>query len=209
MKFGKSSHVCILYSVSHNFIYPMLFAGNQGNHQNFIPSLVCHKLWLIWIGMKGKKIFFEKKKNQIGQLKKTQIFTSANFQYFFVKISWIGPWVSRIDWCEENWCGSTYMAVRLSNIFKLKNHLKHKKMHFLLVFELMSDSLTFCWATLMPFASINPTNPRTSPWNFWKKILRIGGIEKLCFFESAILDGFFQNVFFLLLPNENQSTFIR
>ena len=26
------------YSVSHNFIYPYLFAGNQGNHQNFVPS---------------------------------------------------------------------------------------------------------------------------------------------------------------------------
>ena len=28
------------YSVSHNFIYPYIFAGNQGNHQNFVPSLV-------------------------------------------------------------------------------------------------------------------------------------------------------------------------
>ena len=31
------------------------------------------------------------------------------------------------------------------------------------------------------------TNRRTNPWNFPKKILRIGGVEKLCFFESAIL----------------------
>ena len=28
------------YSVSHNFIYPYIFAGNQANHQNFVPSLV-------------------------------------------------------------------------------------------------------------------------------------------------------------------------
>ena len=42
----------------------------------------------------------------------------------------------------------------------------------------------------LSYLSIYPTNPRTNPWNFCKKILRIGGIEKLSFFESAI---FFQN----------------
>ena len=51
----------------------------------------------------------------------------------------------------------------------------------------------------MPFASINPTHPRTNPCNFHKKILRIGDFEKLSFFESAILN------FFLLLLHENQS----
>ena len=29
--------------------------------------------------------------------KKRSFSSSANSQYFFVKISWIGPWVSRID----------------------------------------------------------------------------------------------------------------
>ena len=43
-----------IYSVSHNFMTPKLFAGNQGNHQNFVPSSLPHKLWLIWIGMKQK-----------------------------------------------------------------------------------------------------------------------------------------------------------
>ena len=52
------------------------------------------------------------------------------------------------------------------------------------------------WATSLPFASINPTNPRTDPWNFHKKILRIGGVEKLSFFESAILNFFFDFWFF-------------
>ena len=33
-----------------------------------------------------------------------------------MKISWIGPWVNRIDWCEGHWFGSTYMAMRLSEI---------------------------------------------------------------------------------------------
>ena len=41
------------------------------------------------------------------------------------------------------------------------------------------------WATLMPFVSIYSTNPRTNPWNFREKILRIGGVENLSFFESA------------------------
>ena len=38
----------------------------------------------------------------------------------------------------------------------------------------------------MPFASINPTNPRTNRWNFRKKILRIGDFENLSFFQLAI-----------------------
>ena len=47
----------------------------------------------------------EVKKNiQNGRLK-----NSINSQYFFSKISWIGPLVSRIDWCKGHWCGSTYM----------------------------------------------------------------------------------------------------
>ena len=53
------------------------------------------------------------------------------------------------------------------------------------------------WALSMPFASINPTNPRTNSWNFHKKILRIDRVEKWPFFESAILN------FFLLHPHEN------
>ena len=36
----------------------------------------------------------------------------------------------------------TYMAVRLPDILKLKNTLKTPKIHFLPVFEFMSDSLT-------------------------------------------------------------------
>ena len=47
------------------------------------------------------------------------------------------------------------------------------------------------WVTSMSFTSINPTNPRTNPWNFYEKILRISGAGKLPFFESAILIFFF------------------
>ena len=48
------------------------------------------------------------------------------------------------------------------------------------------------WATSMPFASFNSTNPRTNLRNFREKILRIGGFEKWDFFESAILNFFFE-----------------
>ena len=48
------------------------------------------------------------------------------------------------------------------------------------------------WATSMPFASFNPTNPRTNLRNFREKILRIGDFEKWAFFESAILNFFFR-----------------
>ena len=45
------------------------------------------------------------------------------------------------------------------------------------------------WATPMLFASINSTNPKTNPWNFHEKILRIGGRSwKMRFFEAAILN---------------------
>ena len=43
-------------------------------------------------------------------------FKIANSQNLFVKISWIGPWVRRIDWCEGHWLSSTYIVVRLSDI---------------------------------------------------------------------------------------------
>ena len=39
----------------------------------------------------------DEKKIQNGQLKKTEFLKIANSQKNFVKISWIGPWVSRID----------------------------------------------------------------------------------------------------------------
>ena len=48
------------------------------------------------------------------------------------------------------------------------------------------------WATSMPSASFNPTNPRTNLRNFHEKILRIGDFKKWAFFESAILNFFFE-----------------
>ena len=87
---------------------PSFLAVNHQYHKNWIPSMITHNLWLIFMGMKQKI--------QNGWLKKTEFFNSANPQYFFVKISWMGPWVSGIDWCKGHWFFTTYMAVRLSGI---------------------------------------------------------------------------------------------
>ena len=65
--------------------------------------------WFWWRWSNKKKIVC-KKKIQNGRLKKTEFFKIANSHNFFVKILWIGPWVSRIDWCEGHWCSSTYMV---------------------------------------------------------------------------------------------------
>ena len=103
--------------------------------------------------------------------KKRSLSSSANSKYFFVKISWIGPWVSIIDWWEGHWHGSTYMVVS----HKPKNSLKTQKtqkMHFLPVFELILDS---------HINALCINHPRTNPRNFHEKVLRIGNALKITF----------------------------
>ena len=41
-----------MYTVLHIFRQVLFGAENQGNHQNFEKSLLSHKCWLIFIGMK-------------------------------------------------------------------------------------------------------------------------------------------------------------
>ena len=55
-----------------------------------------------------------------------------------------------------------------------------------------------CWARSMPFASCNPTNPRTNLWNFHEKFLRIGDFEKWPFLKNGHFGYFFKkkNFFF-------------
>ena len=71
--------------------------------------------WFSWEWSKKKKKIW-RKKFKMADFSKWPFFKIANSQKNFVKISWIGPWVSRIDWCEGHWCSSTYMVVRLSDI---------------------------------------------------------------------------------------------
>ena len=84
--------------------------------------------WFSWEWSKKIYFFFEKK-IQNGWLKKSSFFKIANSQNFFVKISQIRPWVSRIEWYEGHRCSSMYMAVRLSDISS-KTAKKHKKSIF-------------------------------------------------------------------------------
>ena len=101
---------------------------------------------------------------------------------------------------------------------KLKNRQKQAKNAFFVFFGCFwayvgqpHDHIG--WATSMPFASINPTNPRTNPWNFWKKILRIGGAGKLtfCLVFSFFVFGYWvfqKKIFFVFLSMKRLKAFI-
>ena len=58
------------------------------------------------------------------------------------------------------------------------------------------------WATPMPFASINPTNQRTNPWNFQKKNIENWQRWKMTFFWVGHFDFFFKKkkFFFASFP---------
>ena len=83
--------------------------------------------------MKQKKFFFLNERSKMADSKKLK--KIANSQNLFVKISWIGSWVSRIDWCQGHWCSCEAFQR------KGKNSLKIQKMHFYPFFELISDRL--------------------------------------------------------------------
>ena len=105
------------YTHAHLWFSRSILTVNHHNNKNWVPSIT-HNLWLIFIGKKQKKLFL-KNKNSKWPTQKKWVFQNRQFSIFFVEISCIGligPWVTRIDWCEGHWWGSTYMAVRLSDI---------------------------------------------------------------------------------------------
>jgi hypothetical protein len=58
------------------------------------------KAFSLCIDKKQKTIFLKNpitKNKKTKNLNKMSFSSSANSQYFLMKISWIGPWVSRID----------------------------------------------------------------------------------------------------------------
>ena len=128
----------------------------------------------------ANELFFCKKISKMADSKKLSFSSTPNFQYIFVKISQIGPWVSRINWCKWHQCGSTYMVVRLSNvssIFFKKKCWCHSH-HFILL-------------TQGPICEI-----------FTKIYWELG---VLSFFESAILEIFCKKNIFLLYSYRKQS----
>ena len=95
-------------------------------------------------------------------------------------------------------CGSTYMAVRLSDISS-KTAKNTKNSFFACYWAYVGQHHGHTgWATSMPFASINSTTSR----NFHKKILRIGDFETFFFFGQPFLFffQFFLFIFFLFIP---------
>ena len=124
---------------------PILFMVEKCHHiwldQNSDPSLLTNKLWLFFDEEKAKKKKnSEKKKSKWPTQKKTTFFKITNSQFFFVKISWSGPWVSRIHWCEGL---NTYMAVRLSDI--------SSKTGQKCIFCVFWPFLSLCWTASRPY----------------------------------------------------------
>ena len=95
------------YTVLHIFVQVLFWAENQNNHQNFGPSLLPKKIWLIFMGMKQKKSKWWTQKTW---------FFNFTISLFFAKISGICPWMITINWCKGRWCGLTFMVVRLSDV---------------------------------------------------------------------------------------------
>jgi hypothetical protein len=140
---------------------------------------------------------WSKKKFKMADSKKLRFSTPPILNNFFPKFSWIGTWVSRINWCQGHQCDLTYMVIRLSDMSSKKG-----KKCFFCVFSPFWAHIGqpdhIGWATMMPFASIYLTNPRTNPWNFCKKILRI---SVFCVSNFEIF--FLKKKKKLLHPNEN------
>ena len=153
----------------HIFRQVLFGAGNQGNHQNDL-SLLSYKCWLIFIGMKQK--------NQNGQFKKTEIFNSPNSQYFFTKISGIGPWVSRINWREGHQCGSTYIVIRLSDV--------SSKMTKNALFCVFSPFLSLCLTAWWPYSLSHIDALRINLSYLPKVIYNFFFKKKICFIPMKI-----------------------
>ena len=91
-----------MYTVLHIFPKMLFWARNQ---KPVWPILATQETLTDFHGDEEKKL---KIKSKMANKKKT-----ANSQYFFAKI---GPCVSRINWCEGDWCSSTYMVIRMSDV---------------------------------------------------------------------------------------------
>ena len=120
---GKYALYNVLLSIARNFL-----ETRESIKISTHPFYHVNLDWFSWEWSK-KKFFFWKKKSKMAVFQKWPFFKIANSQNFFVKISQIRPWVSRIAWCEGHWSGSTYMVVRLSDISS-KTAKKHKKSIF-------------------------------------------------------------------------------
>ena len=77
-----------LYSPGHKCWPKTSWAGIQGNHQNFDPSLLPKKHWLLF--KEWSKNIFLKKKNPKWPTQKKLILPNGQFSTFFCQIEWDG-----------------------------------------------------------------------------------------------------------------------
>ena len=97
------------------FLFPRSFlAVNHHINENWVPSILTHNLWLIFMGMKQKKNFFDKKKIKMADSKTLSFSKSPilkkNLWKFYGLVLML--WVRRNNWCKGLYgCSSTYIDV--------------------------------------------------------------------------------------------------
>ena len=73
------------------------FAGNQGNHQNFDPSLLAYKYWLMFMGIEQKNLkllscqYLLKKEVNQNSLQKFKIHIDCWYEVNTIPIYYKGP----------------------------------------------------------------------------------------------------------------------
>ena len=71
----------LFYTASWNVWGEWFLAVNHHNHKNWVPSILTHNLWLIFMGMKQKKSFLKKQKKMAKS--KNWVFQNRQFSIIF------------------------------------------------------------------------------------------------------------------------------
>ena len=152
------------YSPVHKCWLKTSWAGNQGEHKDFDPSLLPKNLWLLFMGFS--------KKNPKWPTQKNYVFQNRQFSIFF----------------SQNWAGLVLGSVELIDAKGINvtqpiwssgcptQGLKQAKDALLCILPVLGLMLVgqadnhFGWATLMPFALIILLTQGSIPLNFAKNI---------------------------------------
>ena len=148
----------------------------------------------------------KQKKVQNGRLKKTMFFKIANSQFFLW--TFYGLVLALVEMIDAKGIGLAQLIWSWGCPTQAQKQPKNTKNTFFACFwaYVRQPHDHISWAIPMPFASINSTNPRTNPWKFHEKILRIGGAGKRRRPFWIFWVGHFD--FFLLHFSEKRSPFI-
>ncbi len=102
-------------------------------------------------------------------------------------------------WRNHQYCRNKWYLIWKPLVFSLRWSKKKKNLEKKAFFVFLGCFWAYVgqphdhigWATSMPFASINPTNPRTNPWNFGGNCSAFGGGWKTQFFWVGHFEIFF------------------